>query len=625
MTIQFQPAILAGSIALALGFTSSVYAAEQNTARTTLTPIVVTASRNAQKIEDVPARITLIDQKTVEKNSILNLSDIIQQEPSIFLKQSGGIGQTAEMSLRGTNPAHTLILKDGARLNSQNHYASTYPTYLDLTNIQQVEVLNGPASVQYGSDAIGGVIQLITKRPEKTGTELTTIVGENQTYKTIAKVDLVADNGFYAQIDGQRLETDGTRILDNQDDNQKAGYDQKGYNFKAGYENDRLSTDLSFGLNKGTSYFYNWSTSENDNRRNFENRLFNARGQYQLTDQLTLSARYSDFNDKQDIYGSDVDYFNTENTENDLNLKWLITPTQNILIGTTFLDSKFESKSIENQSQKISSTGYYIQHQYDVDKLHTQAGIRVEDNERFGQHTVGQVAARYQLAPQTSIYANIGTAFKAPSLSELYYFYEDGSYDTYGNPNLKPEKSTSYEIGAEKGFGRHVVGSISAYQTDIKNLIAPDYIALANYTTYANTDKAVIQGLDLSFKWKYEDLFLTTGYAYTDAKNDKTDKNIAYRPKQTLTLNTGLENAIYGISASLIARSDIYTNIDNSKKAPGYATVDLNMYWNINPNIKLFSNIKNIGDIEYKIADNFGNSWYVNGGRLASAGVTFKY
>lgn len=628
MSTLFQPTTLVGAIAIAMGLSTTVSAKDTvstQSVNTSLDTLVVTATRSEEKIENVPASITVIDQKAIEKNPILNLSDIIQTSPSVYLKQSGGVGQTAEISLRGTNPAHTLILKDGARLNSQNHYASTYPTYLDLTNVQQIEILNGPASVQYGSDAIGGVIQLITKKPEKTGAEFTTVVGENQTYKTIAKADLVTDNSFYAQIDGQRLETDGTRIFNDQREDQKAGYDQKGYNAKVGYANDKLKTDLSFGLNQGTSYFYNWKTEENENRRNFENQLFNARAQYQLINQLILSVQHSNFSDKQNTFGSEVDYFNTKNIENDVNLKWLITPNQNILVGTTFLDSKFESKSIENQIQKNSSTGYYIQHQYDANKLHTQAGLRVEDNERFGHHTVGQIATRYQITPVTSVYTNIGSAFKAPSLSELYYYYVDGYYDTFGNPNLKPEKSISYEVGAEQRFGRYIMGSISAYQTDIKNLIAPEYIASSNYTTYTNTDKAVIKGLDLQFKWKYEDLFLTTGYAYTDVKNEKTDKNIAYRPKQTLTLSTGLENEVYGISASLITRSDIYTNTNNSKKAPGYATVALNMYWNVHPNIKLFSNIENIGDVEYKIADNFSNNWYINGGRLASAGVTFKY
>ena len=127
-------------------------------------------------------------------------------------------------------------------------------------------------------------------------------------------------------------------------------------------------------------------SDQNDNKRLFKNRSFNSRAQYQFTDKLIFSARHSNFNDEQNVFGSENDYFNTNNIENDLNLKWFITPNQNILVGTTLLDSKFKSKSIENQSQKISSTGYYIQHQYNTDKLHTQAGLRVEDNERFGEH-----------------------------------------------------------------------------------------------------------------------------------------------------------------------------------------------------------------------------------------------
>ena len=626
MSTFFQPTALVGAIAIALGFSSTTSAnstSKSTSAKSTLDTIVVTASRSEENIEDVPFSLFVINEKQISKNPTHNLSNLIQQSPSIYLKQSGGIGQTAEISLRGTNPSQTLILKDGARLNSQNHYAPTYPTYLDLTDIDQIEILNGPASVQYGSDAIGGVIQLIDKKPEKTGAELTTVVGENKTYKTLTKANFVADNGFYAQISGQRLETDGTRILNDQRKDQKAGYDQKGYNLRTGYENNRLNTDISFSSNKGISHFYNWMSNENDNKRNFENQLFNAKLQYKVTDNFITSVRHSNFNDQQNLFGSDPDYFNTKNIENDLNLKWLISPNQNILVGTTFLDSKFESKSLKNLSQKNSSTGYYIQHQYNTNKLHTQAGLRLEDNERFGLHTVGQIASRYQFTPNSSVYANIGTAFKAPSLSELYYFYEDGSYNTYGNPNLKPEESISYEIGAEHQFNQYLTTSVSIYQTNIKNLIAPEKLTQID-TTYTNTDKATIRGLDFQAKWKLNDLFLSTGYSHLNAKDNKTDKSIAYRPKQTFTLSSGIENDIYGISASLIARSDIYTNTDNSKKAPGYATVDLNMYWNVHPNIKLFSNIENIGDVEYKIAETF-NNWYINGGRQASVGVTFKY
>ncbi|MDM1292256.1 TonB-dependent receptor plug domain-containing protein [Acinetobacter indicus] len=626
MSIQFQPTALVGAIALAMGFSTSVFAKEsqeQPAVNAALDTLVVTATRSEEKIGNVPARISVIDQKTIESNPILNVSELIQRDPSVYIKQSGGFGQISEIRLRGTNAAHTLVLKDGARLNSQNHYGPLYPTFLDTTDVQQVEILKGPASVQYGTDAIGGVVQLLSKKPEKSGAEITGIYGENQTYKTITKANLVTDNGFYAQVSGQRLETDGTRILDNQNKNQKASFDQKGYGAKVGYENDGLKASISISQNEGVNQFYNWMTGQNDALRFFENRLINSNIAYDIADNLTLAVRFSNFIDHQYVQDSEPGPFDTENKEGDVNLRWAFTPQQSILLGSTYLKSDFQSNSIKDKKQDIDSLGYYLQHQYSSEKLNTQVGIRAEDNELFGTHTVGQGAIRYQILPATSIYANVGSAFKAPSLTELYYFSE-GFYPTYGNPDLKPEKSVSYEIGVDQIITDQLTAYLSAYQTHIKNLIVSDYLG-QNKSSFANVEKSEVNGGEIGFKWRNQDLFLSTEYAYADSKNKKTNNNLAYRPKQTFTLSTGLENAAYGISASFIARSDIYTDTANKVKAPGYATVDLNMYWNLNPNMKLFSNIQNIGDVNYKIADNFGDGWYVNEGRLASVGVTVKY
>ena len=259
MSTKFQPTALVGAIAIALGFSATAAQAEDQTAVKTssLDTIVVTASRTEEKLKNVPARISVLDQKTIEKNPALNLSDVIQQDPSVFVKQYGGMGQTSEIALRGTKAVHTLVLKDGARLNSQNELAPLYPAFLDTSDVQQIEILKGPASVQYGSDAIGGVIQLISKKPEKSGAELTGIYGENNTYKTIVNANLVTDQGFYAQVGGQRLESDGTRVLKSQPKNEKAGYDQKGYNAKLGYvQKDLIDTSVSISENKGTNLFH---------------------------------------------------------------------------------------------------------------------------------------------------------------------------------------------------------------------------------------------------------------------------------------------------------------------------------------------------------------------------------
>ncbi|MGR2826881.1 TonB-dependent receptor [Acinetobacter sp. 1124_18A] len=612
MSKSFQPTRLVGAIAIAMGFSPVIFA-EDTTNTTQLDPIVITASKSAEKASEVPARISVIDEKTIGQNPLLNVSDIIQRDPSVYIKQSGGLGQVSEISLRGTKSVHTLVLKDGARLNSQNELGPLYPAFLDTTDVQQIEILKGPASVQYGSDAIGGVVQLISKKPEKTGAELTGIYGENNTYKAIVNANLVTDQGFYAQAGGQRLESDGTRIFESQPENEKAGYDQKGYHAKIGFFQENLiDASASISENKGTNVFSN-DYITNTAQRQFENRVINTKVAYNILPDLIINAHYANVQDKQNVpaYGS---YYNTENNESDLNLKWKFTPNQNILVGATYNDANYKSNTILNSDKSVNSTGYYLQHQLKNDLFDTQVGVRLEDNQRFGTHTVGQGAIRYHFLPNASVYANIGSAFRAPTLNELYSQWG-------GNENLAPEESTSYEMGMNYDLTSNVSTNFSVYHTKIKDLIA------YNAGTNTNIAKANFTGGEAGIKWQQDDLFLSTEYAYVKTENEKDNTEIAYRPRQTITVSTGLENAIYGISASLIARSKSYADSANSMRVPGYATVDLNAYWNIIPNVKVFTNIQNVGDVQYREVLNTypSNDWYVNTGRQASVGVTFRY
>ena len=622
-----QPTALVGAIAIAMGFSTSVSAQDNtNIVNASLETLVVTASRSEEKIENVPARISVIDEKTIEQNPLLNISDVIQRDPSIYIKQSGGLGQISEISLRGAKSVHTLVLKDGARLNSQNELAPLYPAFLDTTDVQQVEILKGPASVQYGSDAIGGVVQLISKKPEKTGADLTGIYGENNTYKTIANANLVTDQGFYAKIGGQRLESDGTRILESQPKNEKASYDQKGYHAKVGfYQENTIDASASISENKGTNIFTNNYIS-NTAQRQFENRVINAKLAYNILPDLIVNARYSNAQDKQNVpsYGSRYD---TENNESDLNLKWKFTPNQNILVGATYTDANYQTNTILKGDQSVDSMGYYLQHQFKNEQFDTQFGVRLEDNERFGNHTVGQAAVRYHFLTNASVYANIGSAFRASTLNEMYSQWG-------GNIDLKPEESTSYEVGADYQLNQNLLANVSLYQNEVKNLISSQCIATCDgdwVTTFPvyqnlNVNKATFKGGELGLKWQQDDYFISTQYAYVKTENKETGLEIAYRPKNTVTLTTGLENSIYGINISAIARSKSNaSNTANPIQVPGYATMDFNAFWNINPNVKVFTNIQNLWDNQYHQVSRSATDWYINGGRLASAGVTFRY
>ena len=613
MSTLFQPTALVGAIALAMGFSTSVSAQDSsNVVNASLDTLVVTATRSEEKIGNVPARISVIDQNAIKKNPALNLSDLIQQDPSVYVKQSGGMGQISEIGLRGTKAVHTLVLKDGARLNSQNELGPLYPAYLDTSDVQQIEILKGPASVQYGSDAIGGVVQLISKKPVKSGAELTGIYGEHNTYKTIVKADLVTDQGFYAQVGGQRLESDGTRIFESQDKSDNASYDQKGYNAKVGYfQENKIDASASISENKGTSIFSN-DYITNTAPRNFVNRVINAKVDYNILQNLILGAHFANVQDKQDVPSYFTQY-NTENNQSDLNLKWKFTPNQNILVGATYNDANYKTSSIKNQDQSVNSTGYYLQHQFKNELFDTQVGLRVEDNELFGSHTVGQGAIRYHFLPNASVYANIGSAFRAPTLNELYSQWG-------GNENLEPEESISYELGFDYAITDNLATSFSVYRTNVDNLIV--YSDSMNQ----NVGEANFTGGEAGLKWKQDDLFLATEYAYVETENKATGLEIAYRPKQTLTFTAGLENAVYGLSTSVIARSHANaSNNANSVKVPGYATVDFNAYWNINPTVKVFTNIQNLWDNQYHQVSRSATDWYINGGRLATAGVTFRY
>ena len=619
----FQPTALVGAIAIAMGFSTSVSAQDNtNVVNASLDTLVVTATRSEEKIKDVPARISVIDEKTIEQSPISDLSHLLQREAALNIVQTGGIGQQTSAFIRGTNSTHLLFLKDGASLNTALDGGASIP-YIDLSDAAQIEILKGPASVQYGTDAIGGVINVRTAPPKKPQLFVTGEMGENSTYKTVVGADLV-ENGFYTQIRGQRMESDGTPVT-NKDKN-RASYDQKGYSAKAGYEQDQYGASVSISENDGTNVYYGGS-------HDFFNRLINVNGRYDFNSNVSLNTRYSNFKDE--LTGNSyLSYFNTERNEGDVNLRWKFTEYQNVLIGASINNADVESLSILGQKKDLDSTGYYLQHQYDNDGIHTQAGIRVEDNDQFGTHTVGQLAGRIQIAPLTSVYANVGTAFKAPTGNQLYYFdnskWGNTTYITIGNLDLKPEKSISYELGIDQELAYGLSTYASIYQTQVKNLI--DYVsefdAVNNISaaTYVNRSKAKMTGGEAGLKWKKDDLFLTSEYAYVKAENEETGYELARRPNHTLTLTTGLENLVYGISASIVAKSTSkISNSATSKELPGYATVELNAYWNVNPNVKIFTNIRNMGDVKYKTASYGGDEYYINGGRLASAGVTFRY
>ncbi|MCJ8146141.1 TonB-dependent receptor [Acinetobacter sp. A3.8] len=614
---NFPVAPLVGAIAIACASTTTL--AEQSNSQdiVKLDPIVVTATRSAQSLNTVAARVHVIDENTLAQSPIASLPDLLQAEAAINMVQLGGYGQQASIFTRGAESDQTLVLRDGVRLNSTSAGIASLG-FIDTTDIKQIEILKGPASVLYGTDAIGGVVQLVSKTPEKSGGFLTGEYGENNTYKAIIGADL-AENGFYAQVRGQRLETDGTAVKEI-DNAPTAAFDQRGFSAKFGVEREQYASSIDYSDNQGNSQY---DSMGNMTAQDFDNEMINLKGRVNLG-QVEVNARLSQFEDnieqKDPNWAGSYDFVHSTSQEAELYGKWDFTTTQNLLIGATHRNSEADVISYGSPiDESVDTTGYYLQHQFSGQKLNTQVGVRVEDNEKYGEHTVAQGAIRYHFTPATSIYSNIGSAFRAPSINDLYAYG--------GNPELEPEESLSYEIGLDHKIAQSVQTGISLYRTEVDNLI--DSVCIADCSGFGvyqnqNINQATMEGGEVYAKWQGKNLFANIAYHYVRTTDDNTGEDLSRRPRQSASLTAGWADEMYGISSTLTANDESDNSAFDAVRIPGRLRIDLHAYANVNDHLKLFTNVQNVGDSKYRTAYGSG-SYYINGGRLASIGATLRY
>lgn len=579
---------------------------------------VVTASRAAEAINIVPGSISVITNDQLHQSAVNELPNLLRQEAALSVVELGGYGQQTSIFTRGTNSNQTLFLLDGMRLNPATSSIANVQ-FLDTSDISQIEILKGPASVQYGSDAIGGVIQLVSAKPTKQNLFTTVEGGNNGLYKALIGADFV-QNDAYVQLRGQTLSTDGskTTTIAQQD----AGYDQAGYSVKGGVDNDQYAVSLEARGNQGTSEYVSYDYASPVSQ-DFNNRLLSLAGRYTFAPNLNVNVRLSQFVDNIDQNDS-TDFAHSDHKELDTNVRWGLATHQTLLAGlTTRQTAANYVNGFDHYDKTLYTTGYYAQHQYQDSVFSTQAGVRLEDNRQFGTHTTGQLAGRMQVLAGTSFYANIGTAFHAPDANELYSTYG-------GNPDLQPEESVSYEMGVNQNLLSGLDGNLAVYRTEVKNLITYD-----SAFNLENIDKARLTGAEAGLKWKLPTGWFTgVNYAYVqpiaEGINGTKDSELLRRPRQSFTASAGLQQPAYGFSAELTTKSQA-KDYNANYPIKGYAVGNLHGYWQALPNVRVVANIENFTDRKYPVAlagdGNFGStlSYYLAARRQASLGVTVNY
>ena len=576
---MFSRSFLAASIAACSSF---VFAAEA-----TLPTTVVTATRTTQSVDDSLASVQVITQEQLAQHPSQDLGEILRFTTGIDVARLGGFGGQTSTFIRGTESNHTLVLIDGIRINSATSSQANIQN-LTLDDIERVEVVKGGMSSLYGSEAIGGVINIITKTPNKTSSQATISAGShklvkggfNQTFKQNALSALINANAIY---------TDGFPIIEK--NTQEYGYKNQGVNLKANYDLGFSQISVTARQNKGTTEYHNFGFVTQD----FENQLISLHAQGKINDTLNSQIRLSQLKDHIDQNQSSslahtkqqqADWQNTFALSSEITLVAGITQTNT----EAQYDNGFGTKYDKEQD----NLAVYLQQQSQFSQISTQLSLRHEDYDSFGTHQTGNLALGYSLNNQHRIYANYGTAFKAPDLNDLYGYG--------GNVNLKPEESTSVEVGSKHTIGQFKLNT-AFYQYDIDNLIS----CVGGFPCQnINVDKASIKGIELGVNWQQDGLMFGLNGGYNHAQDDMTKQDLLRRPRRSLSFTTGYNQEKWGISSEVLAKSHALDaplfGSNTPRRLAGYAVANVNAYWQVVPSTKLRVSLENITDKTYSFA-----------------------
>ena len=607
------------SCLLASPFVLAADAADTTDSATTLDEVVVTADRKARSIDETLAPVTVITRKDIEKYQAQSLPEVLQRVPGVSLTNDGGMGKNTSVALRGTNASHVLVLVDGVKMGSAT-LGSVAWADLPLDNVERIEVVRGPRSSLYGSEAIGGVVQIFTRKGGKGfQPQITLGAGSHDTEKL--NVNLAGGNAqTWYNLNAGKDKTNGFNAqsaqvsISSSFEPDNDGYDRDSVALHAGHRfNDKTQVEISALHAKGTNDFDGSIYSGNSSK--FEQQMLSGKVQHQLNDKVLVSAQVGQSRDQSDYSynGEPLTYGRTYNTRRQTASAQadVAIGQGSASVGVDQQNDRIESDSTYAQTAR-DNTGVFANYQTQVGQNRVDVSARHDDNEQFGKHNTGALALGRDIGNGLNVKASYGTAFKAPTFNDLYYPYG-------GNPDLTPEKSRNLELGVQ---GKLPQGrwEANAFQNTVDDLIAWTEDASGNWTPI-NVNKARIRGLELSAGTQVAGFDVNANATLQKPENrsaGNSGNTLIYRPKQIVNVDVDRRFGKVSVGATAHGESKRYTDAANTESLPGFGTLDLRSDYRLGKDWTVGAKIGNVLDKQYQT-----NQGYNQDG--LNALVTLKY
>ncbi|ROJ29667.1 TonB-dependent vitamin B12 receptor BtuB [Morganella morganii] len=523
--------------------------------------IIVSANRFQQPVSSVLAPVTVVTREEIDKWQSNSVADVLRRLPGVDVAQSGGIGQTSSVFVRGTDARHVMILVDGVRLNQANVSGSSDISQIPLSMVQSIEYIRGPRSAVYGSDAVGGVINILTERKTE-GTTLNATMGSHgyqeydaSTQQKIGDRTTITAAGSYLYTKGFDVEANGNTGGVRQPD--RDGFMNKSLWLGVKHQiNDNFDVYArAYGFDNRTAYdaFYDSYNDVLVDTRQLYSRTYDGGISYSsgiYSSFLNYSYnRTKDYNydPRHGQYGKEHRLTDTEQQ----NIQW----GNHVQIGNGSVSGGVDwsrQKMMDGSSDfttadknYFDNTGVYLTGQQGLGPVIAEASIRSDHHSDYGWNTTWQTNVGWEFAEGYRVIGGYGTAFKAPTLNQLYSAW--GS-----NPDLKPEKSKQWEGGFE-GITGPLEWRLTAYRNDIDELIQSE--SNYPYQNY-NVGEAKIEGVEFTGEMDTWIFHHTFSYQYIDARNGKTHERLERRARQQLKyqLDWNIEEWDLGLTYNYIGQ-----------------------------------------------------------------------
>lgn len=582
--------------------------------------IVISPSRVPQPVHEVGSSVVLLQGDELRANGVQFVEDALLQVPSLIISSQGARGSQVQVRARGNEANHALVLIDGIRVSNATTDEFDFST-LSMSAVENIEVLLGPQTTLYGSDAIGGVINITTKRGRRgLGGNIGVRVGQLGIRSVTAGVN-GADKGFHYALTVEDYSTDGiSSAAESNGNNEKDPFDRQSANFKGGYSSEKFSTsiilsktDSDFDFD-GTDGVTGLAIDEDTN-----NQLIEASAAAWLIEwpsygdrlkhQIQLSTITNDYKLLSVFFDANSE-FNTETDRNTMEYRgsFQINENNSLQFGHEAIDERLKTESISgfgnsNFEGEVDQSGSYLNWLNRYSALNTSLGVRRSRHDEFGSNSTYRLTTSYQLTESFRLKAAHGTAYKAPNLQELF----DTSFG--GNPNLDPEESKSSEAGVEYQKD-DTIASLTYFDQDTDDLIR--YSGSFPTGTNQNVGKANSHGVELNVRKAWEKVELDVSLSNTKAtetvRGVKSKRlRVPEWAASVMTTYRYSKGRVWIQSLYRDERRDIqFTFPSQDVTLSSYTLWNIGASYQLHQQINLSARVENLTDEDYEEVFSFG-------------------